>query len=53
MEEELNEYRPQRYQNRLGYLEESWKPEYTCYRSDFSEKPPGKTGVKKPRGEKW
>ena len=32
--------------NKLEYLEEYWRPEETCCHSDYSERPPLKTGVK-------
>ena len=41
------ESRRQHYQDQLEYLKEFWRREEICCPSNFSEKPPVKTGVKK------
>ena len=37
LEEELKPFRPKHYKNRLGYLEESWRPEEIWRYQDFKE----------------
>ena len=39
-------------QERPEYWEESWRLEETCYRSNSSERPSAKTGVKNSQGVK-
>ena len=50
LEEELKPYRSQLYECRLGYLEESWRPQVTYCHSDSSETPSVKADVKNSQG---